>query len=151
MTRKGSTVPQIAEQLDDAALPEGPHPFPDPALVRYESRIRVVEAWQYHGTLTTAPPWIDRSWAAWGEFDQERKINPGPALRVPITSGHDPSTGSGEKMARVDDYVVRQEVTLALGVAPDAQIDVWRKEEFEKFFLPQRVPAEVEPASKETP
>lgn len=114
----------------EASVKPPPSLLPHHGIARYESRIRVVEAWQYHGRLVEAPSWIDKSWAAWGEYDEERKMDPGPALRV-RTDGR-----IAEKMARVGDYVVKQEVTLVLGVEPDVQIDVWRKDEFEKFFLP---------------
>lgn len=111
-----------------------PHPelLPSHGLTRYESRIRIVEAWQYKGSLIGAPSFVDRSWAAWGDYDDERKINAGPALRVPTGSS------SAEKLCRVGDYVVRQEVVIALELDPDVQVDVWRKDEFEKFFLPAR-------------
>lgn len=104
--------------------------FPNANTTRYESRIRIAEAWQYNGQLASAPGWVDRSWAAWGDADSLRGLEQGPALRVP-TVGQ-----VTEKVARVGDYVVRQEVTIALGVEPDIQIEVWEKENFEKFFLP---------------
>jgi hypothetical protein len=67
---------------------------------------------------------------------EERKIPPGPALRVPMAHGRET-----EKLCRKGDYVVRQEVTIALGLDPDVRLEVWPKEEFEKFFLPTRTPA----------
>jgi hypothetical protein len=109
------------------------HPLPHAGLTRYESRIRIAEAWQYTGSLATAPDWIDRSWAAWGDHDPVRGIEQGPALRVPT-----PNAAELDKLCRRGDYVVRQEVTLALGVDPDIQVEVWEKEHFEKFFLPSR-------------
>ena len=130
------------------------HPLPTlPTgnLTRYESRIRIAEAWQYTGELASAPAWIDRSWAAWDDGDGSRPQ--GPALRVPTASSQ-----TGDKLCRRGDYIVRQEVTLALGVDPDLQIEVWAKDEFERFFLPQRLappqqlmtgntPADEEPES----
>lgn len=113
------------------------NPFPPGSAIRYESRIRIVEAWQYNGKLAEAPQYVDRSWAAWGEYDEERKLEPGPALRVPI-----PNSPTGDKLCRKGDYVVRQEVTLALGVEPDVQLEVWPKDEFERFFLPKRTDPE---------
>jgi hypothetical protein len=59
-----------------------------------------------------------------------RKLEPGPALRVPTPGPY------AEKLCRKDDYVVRQRVTLAVGVPAETQIDVWSKDEFERFFLP---------------
>jgi hypothetical protein len=120
-----------------APAPRVPDVFPSSNTTRYESRIRIVEAWQYHGQLAEAPSYVDRGWAAWGDWDEERKIEPGPALRVPMEHGRET-----EKMCRKGDYVVRQEVTIALGIAPDVRIEVWQKEEFEKFFLPTRTPAQ---------
>lgn len=108
------------------------NPFPTPSTIRYESRIRIVEAWQYNGRLAEAPQYVDRSWAAWGEYDEERKLEPGPALRVPL-NGPVP-----EKLCRKGDYVVRQEVVIALGLEPDVRLEVWRQDDFEKFFLPTR-------------
>jgi len=110
-----------------------PHPLPHPGMTRYESRIRIAEAWQYTGQLADAPGWVDRSWAAWGDHDPVRGIDQGPALRVPTPNGREL-----DKLCRRGDYVVKQEVTLALGVDPDIQIEVWEKENFEKFFLPSR-------------
>lgn len=113
--------------------------LPDPASVRYESRIRIIDAWQYNGNLAEAPAYVDRSWAAWGEYDEERKLEPGPALRVPLEHGREV-----EKLCRKGDYIVRQEVVIALGVEPDVRLEVWRKDEFEKMFLPTRANAEPE-------
>ena len=99
------------------------------AGVRYESRIRVLEAYQYPGHLKDAPGWIDRSWAAYSDFDPLRGIPAGPALRVPLRNGD-------FAMARPGDYTVRQEVILAHGVRPDVQVEVWPKESFERTFIP---------------
>jgi hypothetical protein len=121
------------KQLFDKQRATGPL-LPAASTTRYESRIRIAEAWQYNGSLADAPSFVDRSWAAWGDYDDDRNITPGPALRVPIPSGKDT-----EKMCRKGDYVVKQEVTLALGMPPDITVDVWKKEDFEKFFLPRRI------------
>lgn len=128
---------KIHEQQRAHNEPKAPEIFPSAGVTRYESRIRIVEAWQYHGQLAEAPPYVDRGWAAWGDWDEERKIEPGPALRVPMEHGRET-----EKMCRKGDYVVRQEVTIALGVEPDVRVEVWQKEEFEKFFLPTRTSPE---------
>jgi hypothetical protein len=124
--------------------------FPAASEVRYESRIRISEAWQYNGVLAEAPAWVDRSWAAWDDGDGTRRILPGPALRVPS-----PTVPTGSKLCRRGDYVVRQEVTIALGLEPDIQVEVWPREEFERFFLPRKdggeaLAASGPPASPET-
>ena len=123
---------KIHEQQRAAnAPPRVPDVFPPNVHTRYESRIRIVEAWQYNGNLAEAPIFVDRSWAAWGDWDEERKIEPGPALRVPMQQGRET-----EKLCRKGDYVVKQEVRLTLTMAPDVVLEVWRREDFEKFFLP---------------
>lgn len=101
-----------------------------PALATYRSRIRIVEAWRYPGSFKDAPAFIDRNWAAYADYDDERRIEAGPALRLPAR------TPTGEKLARKGDYVVRQQVSLADGVVDDVEIDVWPAEQFERLFMP---------------
>jgi len=104
--------------------------------VRYESRIRVLEAYQYPGNLKGAPDWIDRNWIAYApDYDPLRNIEPGPALRVP-TKGDTETV-----LCRPGDYVVKQSVTILQGVEPDIVVEVWARESFEKNFLPDRAPA----------
>lgn len=101
-----------------------------PKTVRYEARISIVDAWQYSGTLSMAPDWVDRNWAAYaGDFDPVRNLEPGPALRVPTYRGD-------TVYARVGDYVARQEVRLVADVPGEIKIEVWEREQFERLFLP---------------
>ena len=100
--------------------------------VRYESRIRVLEAYQYPGNLKTAPAWVDRNWTGYAsDYDPLRGLEPGPALRVPTRHG------DTVVLCRPGDYVVRQEVVLMHGVEPDVVTEVWAKESFEKNFIPE--------------
>ena len=101
-----------------------------PGLKRYRSRIRVVEAWQYLGSLRDAPEFVSRDWVSYAAYDPVKNIEPGPALRVP-TSG-----AQVEKLARSGDYIVRQEITLVDGLDAEEQVDVWSREEFERLFIP---------------
>lgn len=114
-----------------------------PAPVTYRSRISVVEAWQYPGSLSAAPPWVDRAWASWADADQLTGALAGPGLRVPIPSSLSQSNRipvtpgtEPEKMARVGDYLVKQRIALLDDLDGDEVIDVWPKEEFEKLFMP---------------
>lgn len=119
--------------LDGELLPPGGHSPPaGGGNVRYESRIRVLEAFQYRGTMKDAPDWVDRNWAGYGDWDPLRNIPAGPALRVPDRHGGDGAV----VLARPGDYVVRQEIVLAHGIPPDVAIEVWAKETFEKTFIP---------------
>ena len=98
-----------------------------PRHVSYESRINIVDAWQYPGSLRDAPNWVDKNWAGFGDFDPMRAIEPGPCLRVPI---------HGQiVLARIGDYVCRQEVKLNPELS-DIRIEVWEQGQFEKLFLP---------------
>lgn len=99
------------------------------AGIRYESRIRVLEAFQYPGHLKDAPSWVDLNWVGYGDWDPLRGIPPGPALRVPDVRG-------GVVLARPGDYVVKQSVKLAHGVPDDVVVEVWSREAFEKTFIP---------------
>lgn len=96
--------------------------------IRYEGRIRILEAFQYAGRLDIAPAWVDRNWLAHGDFDDLRQIPAGPCLRVPLPSGNN-------AIARIGDYVVQQEVVLAPGMPTDVRVEVWAKTDFEKNFL----------------
>jgi hypothetical protein len=144
MTRKSTvTIPSV--DLSSGVSDDEPELFPDDAplassdpptnTIRYVSRIRIVDAWQYLGALAEAPAFVDRNWAAWGDADPRRELPAGPALRVPTPGA------LAEKLARAGDYIVRQSVTLVEGLPPEEQIDVWPREDFERFFLPQRTPA----------
>ena len=130
---------------DDPDIPPGgrdvPAEAPDPGpaassstptagLKVYESRIHIVEAWQYPGSLADAPVFVERDWAAYADRDVLRRLEPGPALRVPV-AGQD-------KLCRIGDYVVRQKTTLLDGLEPEEGVDVWEKDEFERLFIPRR-------------
>lgn len=99
-----------------------------PGELRYESRIRVLEAYKYPGNLVTAPAWIDRNWVGYGDWDPVRNIPAGPVLRVPTDHGVD-------VLARPGDYVVKQAVVLDGAKPPVIKIEVWAKEQFEKLFV----------------
>jgi hypothetical protein len=97
--------------------------------IRYESRIRVLEAYRYPGSLKDAPPWVDRNWIGYADADDvERGIAAGPCLRVPHSDD--------VLICRIGDYVARQEVLMAPGVPGVVRIEVWPSNEFEKLFVP---------------
>ncbi len=97
--------------------------------VTYESRIRVLDAWQYPGSIPkTAPAYVDRNWAAWAEWDPVRRIEPGPSLRVPVA-------GDVTVMCRVGDYVVRQEIQMGDGMPSEVKVEVWSRQDFERIFI----------------
>lgn len=98
------------------------------AEVTYESRIRIMDAWQYNRDLTTAPEWVDRNWVGWGDHDQLRGIDAGPCLRVP-----DPKDPNAVILCRIGDYLARQEVVL--GAGSFVEIEVWEREQFQRLFM----------------
>jgi hypothetical protein len=119
----------------DKDPPAKPQP---PAAVRYESRIVIVDAWRYPGSLKLAPDWIDRNWAAFADtYDIVRKIDPGPALRVPTVHGSD-------ALCRIGDYVAKQTVKLSADIEEE-RIEVWEAEQFMRLFLPVGEAAPPEP------
>jgi len=115
-----------------------PAPTPiRPQAVTYQSRIRVIDAWQYAGSLRDAPDFVDRNWAGWDDT---------PILRVPHYAHPD-----GEPIiCRVLDYVVRQEVKLAEGMPSMERVEVWPKEDFERLFIPHRISG-ADPADNHGP
>jgi len=115
---------------DGDAPPASPEPeiLPPLPASRYRQRIRIIEAWQYNGRLADAPAWVDRNWAAWGDYDPLRKIDAGPAVKVP-TAPNGPAA-----VARIGDYIVQQEVAVTEDIS-DVRVEVWAREQFEKFFL----------------
>jgi hypothetical protein len=124
-----------ARQLVDPLVSPAANPPPDeilPPARSYRQRIRILEAFQYHGRLGDAPGWVDRNWAAWGDYDPLRNIPAGPAVRVPDDPGNPGGTAT---LARVGDYIVSQEVAIADGIS-DVRVEVWAREQFEKFFIP---------------
>lgn len=123
--------------------PKSSTPTPTPQLTTYRSRIAVVEAWRYPGSLKEAPEFVDRSWAAYVNEDEILNKPAGPALRVPVPrSAISPSPADGVKICRVGDYMVLQKVTLAEEIEPEQTLDVWPKEEFEKLFIPETHPTQ---------
>ena len=101
---------------------------------RYESRIRILDAWQYTGAVHTAPAYVDRNWIGYsGEYDAVREIGPGPCLRVPLTS--DPNERV-VTICRVGDYVVHEEIVGDNGALSE-KIEVWEKGQFQRLFLPK--------------
>ncbi len=105
-----------------------------PRSARYEARITILDAFHYPGSLRDAPEWVDRNWVGYGDDDALRGIVAGPCLRVPKHNIHEDVV-----LARVGDYVTRQEVRLAPGIPGDIRVEVWAKEQFEKMFLPVAV------------
>lgn len=121
--RYGAEVERVAITPSDADITRG--------HVRYESRIQIVDAWQYPGRLTPATPdWIDRNWVGYADDDPVRQIAAGPCLRVP--SSADPSE---VVLARIGDYVCRQQVLTDDG-PPVIRTEVWAAEQFQRLFVP---------------
>ena len=107
-----------------------PAPQPEPIGIIYESRIRVLDAWQYQGSVpASAPEWIDRNWIGWADTDGLRGLPAGPCLRVPLVTG---DLG----VCRIGDYVARQEVLMMPDFPGDVRIEVWPQQQFEKLFIP---------------
>lgn len=120
----------------DILPPTGPYPAPAPTSpartngVKYESRISIVEAYQYPGNLSHAPDWIDKNWIGYADFDEFRKIEPGPCLRVPDATG-------AYIVCRPGDYVARQEVKFTHDLPGEIKIEVWEQQHFQKLFIPR--------------
>lgn len=145
-------VPDPGEEPDDPGNDEererpGKHQprepdeiHPPAGEVRYESRIQILDAFQYPGSLVHAPPWVDRNWIGFGDYDQLRGIEPGPCLRVPLPSGV-------TALCRVGDYVCRQSVTLVQGNPAEIRLEVWDREQFVKLFVPAVQPVASEQAT----
>jgi hypothetical protein len=126
--------PAVREPREPPPLPPpapgSTHPASPTSNLRYESRIQILDAFQYPGSLKDAPAWIDRNWVAYAtDFDEVRGIEPGPCLKVPLSSGH-------VGVCRAGDFVCRQSVTLATGLPVDIRIEVWDRSQFEKLFVP---------------
>lgn len=112
--------------------------------VRYESRIRVLDAWQYAGSVSTAPVYVNRNWIGYAtEHDTVRKLEPGPCLRVPL----DPDDPSVVVICRVGDYVVHEEIVGDEGDTSE-KIEVWEREQFRRLFLPKPKQVTSSPAKK---
>lgn len=121
-----SSAPVLDGEIIAASKPGG--------TPRYESRIRILDAWQYSGAVATAPAYVDRNWIGYaGEYDRIRQIEPGPCLRVPLTSDPDERTVT---ICRVGDYVVHEEIVGDDGALSE-RIEVWEKGQFQKLFLPR--------------
>lgn len=136
-TAEGDAVSTLAPELVAASPTPGPNPNP-PAEITYRSRIAIIEAWRYAGALADAPPWIDRSWAAWADLDERTGQRPGPCLRVPVASH---MRAGDEAVCRVGDYVVRQCVSLADGIE-ETGVEVWPQADFHRLFMPVKANAE---------
>jgi hypothetical protein len=114
-------------------------------LVTYESRIRVLDAWQYAGSVPrTAPVFIDRNWIGFADYDPVRDLPASPVLRVPIE-------GSGGTLAicRPGDFVVRQAVSMGDGMPDDVRVEVWEEQQFFKMFVPKYVHVDASHTSLE--
>jgi hypothetical protein len=108
--------------------------------VRYESRIRILDAWQYRGAVATAPAYVDRNWIGYAsDYDALRQIDPGPCLRVPLTS--DPQERV-VTICRVGDYVVHEEIVGDDGRLSE-KIEVWEQGQFQKLFLPKQMAGSI--------
>lgn len=143
--------PQPPEEPDLSSLPiastesitqlDGPHDIREGVIMppgrgvtlSYESRIRIVDAWQYPGNVVNAPEWIDRDWIGFADWDPLRDIPAGPALRIP----DDPDNpATSYTVCRVGDYVAKQEILLTTNLPGEMRIEVWPKEQFQRLFIP---------------
>ena len=91
------------------------------AVVTYESRIAIDEAWQYRRPCQS--PGVRRS-----QLDRLRQ--PAPILRVP-----NPANELEPVICRVG--IVRQRITLAEGIEPEEKLEVWKQADFERVFIPR--------------
>jgi hypothetical protein len=96
--------------------------------LRYESRIEILDAFQYPGNVATAPVWVDRNWIGFADPDDLRGMPASPCLRVPTFRGD-------IVVCRPGDYVCRQSVKLIEG-QQEIRLEVWPREQFERLFLP---------------
>jgi hypothetical protein len=100
--------------------------------LRYESRIEILDAFQYPGNVAKAPVWVDRNWIGWADMDDTRGIPAGPCLRVPTFRGD-------VVLCRPGDYVCRQSVKIT-DDSHEIRLEVWTREQFERLFLPSPSP-----------
>lgn len=123
-------LPSQAQALNGEIMPPPKLHEPHQNGVKYESRISIVEAYQYPGNLSQAPDWIDKNWIGYADFDEFRKIEPGPCLRVPDATG-------AYIVCRPGDYVARQEVKFTHDLPGEIKIEVWEQQHFQKLFIPR--------------
>ena len=128
-----SRPPQVSGALDGDITPPARDPQDQQLAARYVSRISVADTWAYDPrNLINAPDWVDRNWLGHADYDPMRKLEPGPCLRVPVSSGE-------IAICRPGDYVVIQSV-LGDDHRERMQREVWEKSQFERFFMASRPP-----------
>jgi hypothetical protein len=127
--------PPAEEEDDETTLPPEENPEDEPAAhlanIKYENRIRIIESFKYPGHLKNAPEWIDKSWIAFADRDDSRHLEAGPALKVPSPAG-----GEHFQIARIGDYVCREEIRFAEALPPETRVEVWQAAEFQRLFMP---------------
>lgn len=125
---RGHQIPDAKKALDGEIIPKATPPV---GSTVYESRIRILEAWQYPGSVPkTAPAYIDRNWIGWADPDPVRGREGSPCLRIPASD--QPST---VVICRPGDFVVRQEVQMAPGFPSAEKVEVWEEEQFARLFI----------------
>jgi len=137
-------VPRPAPEVFRAPVPPPVAPLPDWVALgkigrevtekvapptpkgRYVARIEILDTFQYAGTLTGAPDWIDRNWTAYADQDETRTppLPGGPALMVP-----------GAGLCRRGWYVVREAVTVEDGIVSE-RLAVYEPDVFYHWFRP---------------
>lgn len=105
-----------------------------PGTYSYQSRIQILDAYQYTGTVHDAPDWVDRNWTGYGDYDNVRLLEAGPVLRVPDGTGHN---GEGVVIARKGDFIVRQSIENDDGSPAEIRVNVWAQDQFMKLFMPK--------------
>lgn len=133
----GGQMPSYIDTINDLARQRNPAPYPlegevmpPPEGATYESRIRILDAWQYPGNVATAPDYVDRNWIGFADPDELRHMPASPCLRVPL-SGTNIVT-----ICRPGDFVVRQETMMAPGIPSDIKVEVWERDQFQRLFIP---------------
>lgn len=132
-THQAAIKASVGKTLEGEIL--APATPPAPGSYTFESRIKILDAYQFMGAVATAPAWVDRNMVGFADYDQVRGLPPGPCLRVP--------TGFGEDVVicRVGDFITRQEVLMDEDHEPEVKIEVWDQMQFLKMFMPQKVAA----------
>jgi hypothetical protein len=134
--------PPISGDLSPGRLPDG-------STITFESRVTVIDAWKYPGSLKDAPDWVDRNWIGWADNRPALLVPTHPNTLVTSRLPDGSIATNSPSIAHPGDYIVRQKVRLAHDVSPSRlpdgsiaddqlKIEVWPADDFEKLFIPVR-------------
>jgi len=89
--------PRTSERASTTEPPKPPERTSPAGNFTFTHRVRITDGFQYHGSYSGAPEWVDRNWLQY-DSSPPKPYKPGPALYLP-----------DGQICRMTDWIVKEE------------------------------------------